>query len=82
MQAGRADKKPWLQPRRPQRLRLVIEGHTFELESQVFPLSLSIGLIEIEEGTLTTGELLSQAAAVIYQAKAQEKNRVVVYGSK
>jgi PleD family two-component response regulator len=44
-------------------------------------MSLSIGLIEIE-GTLTTEELLSQANAAMYRAKAQGKNRVVVYGSK
>jgi diguanylate cyclase (GGDEF)-like protein/PAS domain S-box-containing protein len=64
-----------------ERLRLVVEGHTFELDGRVFPLSLSIGLIEIE-GTLTTGELLSQADAAMYRAKAQGKNRVVVSGPK
>jgi PleD family two-component response regulator len=43
-------------------------------------MSLSIGLIEIE-GTLTTGELLSQADAAMYRAKAQGKNQVVVSNS-
>ena len=64
-----------------ERLRLVVERHPFELNGRVFPLSLSIGLIEIE-GTLTTGELLSQADAAMYRAKAQGKNRVVVHSSK
>ena len=64
-----------------ERLRLVVEGHTFELNGRLFPLSLSIGLIQIER-TLTTGELLSQADAAMYRAKAQGKNRVVVHSSR
>jgi diguanylate cyclase (GGDEF)-like protein len=59
------------------RLRAAVEGHYFDFEGRVFPLSLSIGLIEID-GALTTGELLSQADAAMYRAKAQGKNRVVV----
>jgi len=58
-----------------ERLRLVVEKHRFELSGRLFPLSLSIGLIEIE-GTLTTEELLSQADAAMYRAKAQGKNCV------
>ena len=59
-----------------ERLRLVVEAQSFELNSKVFPLTLSIGLIEIE-GTLTSGELLSQADAAMYRAKMQGKNRIV-----
>ena len=62
-----------------ERLRLIVEAHPFEPGGRVFPLSLSIGLIEIE-GTLTTGELLSQADAAMYRAKAQGKNRIVQAG--
>jgi len=43
-----------------ERLRLSVERFPFELDGRLFPLSLSIGLIEIE-GNLTAGELLSQA---------------------
>jgi diguanylate cyclase (GGDEF)-like protein/PAS domain S-box-containing protein len=60
-----------------ERLRSVVETHPFEQEGQVFPLSLSIGLIEID-GTLATGELMSQADAAMYRAKAQGKNKVVM----
>lgn len=60
-----------------ERLRANVEAHRFELEGRVFPLSLSIGLIEID-GIVATGELLSQADAAMYLAKAQGKNRVVV----
>jgi diguanylate cyclase (GGDEF)-like protein len=59
------------------RLRATVEGHNFDFEGRVFPLSLSIGLIEID-GALTAGELLSQADAAMYRAKAQGKNSVVV----
>jgi diguanylate cyclase (GGDEF)-like protein len=59
-----------------ERLRVVIEAHSFELAGSVFRLSLSIGLIEID-GNLATGVLLSRADAAMYRAKAQGKNRVV-----
>ena len=60
-----------------ERLRVSVEAHRFELEGRIFPLSLSIGLIEID-GILATGELLSQADAAMYRAKAEGKNRVVM----
>jgi len=60
-----------------ERLRSVVEAHPFEQEGRIFPLSLSIGLSEID-GTLATGELMSQADVAMYRAKAQGKNRVVV----
>jgi len=60
-----------------ERLRVVIEAHSFELAGSVFRLSLSIGLIEID-GNLATGVLLSRADAAMYRAKAQGKNRVVM----
>ncbi len=63
-----------------ERLRLVVVAHPFEQNGQIFPLSLSIGLIQID-GILGAGELLSQADAAMYQAKARGKNRVVVFGS-
>jgi len=59
-----------------ERLRAVVEAYCFELDRRVFPLSLSIGLIEID-GTLAMGELLSQADAAMYRAKEQGKNRIV-----
>jgi diguanylate cyclase (GGDEF)-like protein/PAS domain S-box-containing protein len=60
-----------------ERLRSAVEAHPFQQEGRVFPLSLSIGLIQID-GTLATGELMSQADGAMYRAKAQGKNRVVV----
>ena len=60
-----------------ERLRSAVEAHPFEQDGRVFPLSLSIGLIKID-GNLATGELMSQADAAMYLAKAQGKNRVVV----
>jgi diguanylate cyclase (GGDEF)-like protein/PAS domain S-box-containing protein len=60
-----------------ERIRAIVEAHRFELEGRIFPLSLSIGLTEID-GILATGKLLSQADAAMYRAKAQGKNRVVM----
>jgi diguanylate cyclase (GGDEF)-like protein/PAS domain S-box-containing protein len=59
-----------------ERLRLTVEAHVFEQGGRVFPLSLSIGLIEIE-GDRPTGALLSHADTAMYKAKTQGKNRVV-----
>jgi diguanylate cyclase (GGDEF)-like protein/PAS domain S-box-containing protein len=64
-----------------ERLRLAVESHPFELRGRIFPSSLSIGLILIE-GTLTAGELLSQADTAMYQAKTQGKNRVAFFNLK
>jgi len=60
-----------------ERLRAVVEAHRFELDGRLFPLTLSIGLKEID-GALTMGELLSQADIAMYKAKAQGKNQVVL----
>ncbi len=59
------------------RLCAAVEAHRFELEGRVFPLTLSIGVKELD-GTLTMGELISQADIAMYRAKAQGKNRVAV----
>jgi diguanylate cyclase (GGDEF)-like protein/PAS domain S-box-containing protein len=61
-----------------ERLRSVVKAYPFEFGDRVFPLSLSIGLIQID-GALSAGDLLSQADTAMYQAKAQGKNRVVVF---
>ncbi|MBU4581369.1 MAG: GGDEF domain-containing protein, partial [Proteobacteria bacterium] len=60
-----------------ERLRAATEENRFELAGRVFPLSLSIGLIEID-GALTIRELLSESDAAMYRAKEQGKNRVVM----
>lgn len=59
-----------------ERLRAAVEAYRFELKGQVFPLSLSIGVVRID-GALALGELLSEADTAMYRAKAQGKNRVV-----
>jgi diguanylate cyclase (GGDEF)-like protein/PAS domain S-box-containing protein len=64
-----------------ERLRAAAEGCRFELEGRIFPLTLSIGLIEID-GALTMRELLSESDAAMYRAKGQGKNRVVIASEK
>jgi diguanylate cyclase (GGDEF)-like protein len=59
-----------------ERLRASVEMHIFKFDSRVFPLTLSIGIIEID-GKLSVGELLSKADAAMYQAKKNGKNRIV-----
>jgi diguanylate cyclase (GGDEF)-like protein len=58
-----------------ERLRVSVGTHIFEFDGRVFPLTLSIGIIEID-GKLAVGELLSKADAAMYQAKKKGKNRV------
>ena len=58
-----------------ERLRTSVETHLFKFYNQVFPLTLSIGLIEIN-GMLAIGELLSKADAAMYRAKKEGKNRI------
>jgi diguanylate cyclase (GGDEF)-like protein len=60
-----------------ERLRTSVESYLFKFDNHVFPLTLSIGLVEIN-GTLTNSELLSRADAAMYKAKKQGKNRIVV----
>ncbi len=60
-----------------ERLRLAVVAHPFEESGRLFPLSLSIGLTQID-GTSAPVQLLSQADTAVYRAKAQGKNRVVV----
>jgi diguanylate cyclase (GGDEF)-like protein/PAS domain S-box-containing protein len=61
-----------------ERLRLMVEDYQFEFSNRIFPLSLSIGLIQID-GTLAAEDLLSQADAAMYKAKGQGKNQIVVF---
>lgn len=60
-----------------ERLRASVEAYRLELDHRVFPLSLSIGLVEVN-GTAGAGELLSKADTAMYAAKDQGKNRVVI----
>lgn len=60
-----------------ERLRASVEAYHLELDHQVFPLSLSIGLVEVN-GTAGAGELLSKADTAMYAAKDQGKNRVII----
>jgi diguanylate cyclase (GGDEF)-like protein/PAS domain S-box-containing protein len=64
-----------------ERLRSEIDAYPFKLSGREFHLSLSIGLIQID-GTLSPGELLSQADSAMYQAKTQGKNRIAIFGLK
>ncbi|MCX5816110.1 MAG: diguanylate cyclase [Proteobacteria bacterium] len=60
-----------------ERLRASVEAYRLELDHRVFPLSLSIGLVEVN-GTAGAGELLSKADTAMYAAKEQGKNRVII----
>jgi diguanylate cyclase (GGDEF)-like protein/PAS domain S-box-containing protein len=63
-----------------ERLRSVVAAHPFKADKGTFPLSLSIGLVEIN-GLLTIDELLSRADTAMYQAKGQGGNSIVFAGN-
>ena len=61
-----------------ERLRASVEAYRLELDHRLFPLSLSIGLVEVNGTAGGAGELLSKADTAMYTAKDQGKNRVVI----
>lgn len=60
-------------------LRRVVEGFRFHYEDRVYAVGVSMGLVEIDAGSHSVGELLSAADAACYVAKEGGRNRIHRY---
>lgn len=65
-----------------ERLRASVEDHSFETEQHQLRLTVSAGIATFDPGWAPTAprELIEQADAALYQAKASGRNRVVAHG--
>jgi len=61
-----------------ERVRQLVENHSFRYESEVFKLTISLGVVTTSGNEpLTPEELIRSADAKLYQAKREGSNRVV-----
>jgi diguanylate cyclase (GGDEF)-like protein len=61
-----------------ERLRQLVENHTFQYEERRYTITVSLGLISTEgDESLTPNDLIKQADDKLYQAKREGRNRVV-----
>jgi diguanylate cyclase (GGDEF)-like protein len=61
-----------------ERLRQLVENHTFQYEERRYTITVSLGLVSTEgDESLTPNDLIKQADDKLYQAKREGRNRVV-----
>jgi two-component system cell cycle response regulator len=61
-----------------ERVRSMVENHTFEFENKTFQLTISMGVAGTSGGeSLTPAELIRQADERLFHAKRQGRNKVV-----
>jgi diguanylate cyclase (GGDEF)-like protein len=63
------------------RIRSVVEKYSFLWESQTIPVTLSIGVANLNGAEKDSQALIENADAALYQAKKSGRNRVVVAAS-
>lgn len=61
-----------------ERLRLTIENYPFEYETQKLPLTISVGVCELEFGMKEVEDLIKRADQALYKAKQSGRNQVCV----
>ncbi len=62
-----------------ERVRQLIEQHTFQYEAKSYKITISLGVATTSgDESLTPNELIRQADAKLYQAKREGRNRVVM----
>jgi diguanylate cyclase (GGDEF)-like protein len=60
-----------------ERLRRLVEAHTFQYEGRTYPVTVSVGVASTGGGeTLTPTELIRRADEKLFQAKHEGRNRV------
>jgi diguanylate cyclase (GGDEF)-like protein/PAS domain S-box-containing protein len=60
-------------------LRQTVSDFRFAWEGKTFTLGVSIGLVELDETTLSINNILSAADSACYSAKDKGRNRIQVY---
>lgn len=60
-------------------IRQVVKDFRFVSEGKTFEIGVSIGLVQIDAGSISVAELLSEADAACYAAKEKGRNRVQIY---
>jgi diguanylate cyclase (GGDEF)-like protein len=62
-----------------ERIRTLVERHTFQYEGKTYPVTVSVGVATTSgDEALTPHDLIRQADEKLYQAKNSGRNRVVV----
>ena len=66
-----------------ERIRIGIERLEFEARSgERFSVTASFGVAEMENGMMSTGELIEEADKSLYLAKNNGRNQVIVSGNR
>ena len=62
-----------------ERLRKMMQGHTFLYEDKKIPVTTSIGVADYRQGVSNGTELFKRADKAVYEAKKQGRNQVRFY---
>ena len=62
-----------------ERLRKLIETHSFTYESQKLPVTASIGVADYRQGVNSGVDLFKRADSAVYKAKEAGRNQVQFY---
>lgn len=62
-----------------ERIRRVVAGHKFEYSGKIIPVTISIGVSDVNKDHQSSAELYKEADKALYNSKKTGKNKVSVY---